>query len=171
MQADKPVGDTLAAPASVRARILGDVEGPQDEELIFAASSIINEITSPTYTGEAVVREVRTENGSYTLRGSRISRTDGLHPVVLVYTESKDVPVIASPKQRLRERFGLTRKESEVALLLAAEKSNEQIADALFISRHTARHHTQSILAKLGVQSRRDVAEVMSKAESEGLGV
>jgi len=164
MRADRPNVGMAPTPVSVRDRILGDLEGAQDEALIFAASSIINEITATGYEGGPVVREVRTETGAYTLRGNRLPRADG-RPVVMVYTESVDVPVIASPKQRLRERFGLTRKESLVALLLATQKSNEQIARELVISAHTARHHTQNVLGKLGVSSRRDVAAVLGKAE------
>lgn len=54
----------------------------------------------------------------------------------------------------LCERYGLTRRELEVAKLLARGKSNAAIAGELRISGHTARHHTQRILAKLEVHSR-----------------
>jgi DNA-binding NarL/FixJ family response regulator len=54
----------------------------------------------------------------------------------------------------LCERYGLTRRELEVARLLARGKSNAVIADELRISGHTARHHTQRILSKLAVHSR-----------------
>jgi DNA-binding NarL/FixJ family response regulator len=51
-------------------------------------------------------------------------------------------------------QFGLTRRELEVARLLARGKSNATIAKELRISGHTARHHTQRILSKLAVHSR-----------------
>jgi len=54
----------------------------------------------------------------------------------------------------LRERFGLTKRELEVAQLLAKGRSNQAIARELKISAHTARHHTQRILSKLEVHSR-----------------
>jgi DNA-binding NarL/FixJ family response regulator len=54
----------------------------------------------------------------------------------------------------LQERYGLTRRELEVATLLAQGRTNTAIANALHISTHTARHHTQRILGKLGVHSR-----------------
>ena len=38
--------------------------------------------------------------------------------------------------------------------LVAAGKSNHEIAKALVISDHTARRHLQNIFAKLGVSSR-----------------
>ena len=50
--------------------------------------------------------------------------------------------------------YGLTAREVEVATLLAHGRSNSAIAETLQISTHTARHHTQRILAKLGVHSR-----------------
>jgi DNA-binding NarL/FixJ family response regulator len=55
-------------------------------------------------------------------------------------------------------RFGLTRRESDVARLLARGQSNASIARQLRISAHTARHHTQSILSKLAVHSRGEAA-------------
>lgn len=62
----------------------------------------------------------------------------------------------ASPSRGayLQDRYGLTRRELEVATLLAQGRTNSAIADALHISSHTARHHTQRILGKLGVHSR-----------------
>jgi DNA-binding NarL/FixJ family response regulator len=54
----------------------------------------------------------------------------------------------------LVQRFGLTRREVQVAMRLAQGRSNHAIAAELRISAHTARHHTQRILSKLGVHSR-----------------
>jgi DNA-binding NarL/FixJ family response regulator len=51
-------------------------------------------------------------------------------------------------------QYGLTPRETEVAALLAQGRSNTAIATALQISSHTARHHTQRVLTKLGVHSR-----------------
>jgi DNA-binding CsgD family transcriptional regulator len=59
-------------------------------------------------------------------------------------------------------RFGLTPQESRVALLLADQRSNREIADRLGVSVHTARHHTERVLAKLQVHSRYDVKRAIS---------
>jgi DNA-binding CsgD family transcriptional regulator len=60
----------------------------------------------------------------------------------------------------------LSPREREVLRLLSAGRSDNQIADALFITRRTASKHVSSILAKLGVQSRTAAAAV---AHRDGL--
>lgn len=57
-------------------------------------------------------------------------------------------------EDNMMEQFGLTRREAQVASLLSQGRSNQSIARELEISEHTARHHTQRILAKLSVHSR-----------------
>jgi DNA-binding NarL/FixJ family response regulator len=57
-------------------------------------------------------------------------------------------------RAHLQTRYGLTRREVQVAVLLAQGRSNSRIAQDLRISAHTARHHTQRILSKLEVHSR-----------------
>jgi DNA-binding NarL/FixJ family response regulator len=49
---------------------------------------------------------------------------------------------------------GLTQREAEVLRLVAAGKSNREIAAALVISEHTVARHLQNMFAKLGVSSR-----------------
>jgi DNA-binding NarL/FixJ family response regulator len=52
----------------------------------------------------------------------------------------------------------LTRREREVATLVARGLTNAQIADALVISPGTARIHVERILGKLGLTSRVQIA-------------
>jgi DNA-binding CsgD family transcriptional regulator len=68
-------------------------------------------------------------------------------------------PAGAPPADELA-RFGLTEREREVLLLLAAGRSNPEIARALFISAKTASVHVSNILAKLGVSGRVEAAAV-----------
>jgi DNA-binding NarL/FixJ family response regulator len=56
--------------------------------------------------------------------------------------------------------FGLTDREREVLRLLAAGRSNPEIARELFISPKTASVHVSNILAKLGVSGRVEAAAV-----------
>ncbi|WP_167880571.1 helix-turn-helix transcriptional regulator [Nocardioides guangzhouensis] len=57
----------------------------------------------------------------------------------------------------------LTRREREVAELVAAGLGNPEIANRLFITRKTVEHHVSSILAKLGLTGR---AELVARAPS-----
>jgi DNA-binding CsgD family transcriptional regulator len=52
----------------------------------------------------------------------------------------------------------LTRREQQIAGLIATGRSNQEIADALVISRRTAESHVEHILAKLGFTSRTQIA-------------
>ena len=52
----------------------------------------------------------------------------------------------------------LSLRELEVLRLLAAGRSNQQIADQLVISLHTVRHHVSNIFNKIGVANRTEAA-------------
>jgi ATP/maltotriose-dependent transcriptional regulator MalT len=56
--------------------------------------------------------------------------------------------------------LGLTAREVEVLVLVAAGKTNRQIAEALFISVKTASAHVSSLLLKLGVANRSEAGAV-----------
>lgn len=58
----------------------------------------------------------------------------------------------------LRERYGLSPREADVAVLLARGLSDRDIAAKLVISWHTARRHSERVLRKLGLASRAEVA-------------
>jgi DNA-binding NarL/FixJ family response regulator len=56
--------------------------------------------------------------------------------------------------------LGLTDREQEVIVLVAAGWTNQQIADALFITRKTASVHVSNLLGKLGAQNRSEAAAI-----------
>jgi DNA-binding NarL/FixJ family response regulator len=57
------------------------------------------------------------------------------------------------------EVSGLTGREQEVLSLVAEGATDQEIADTLSISLHTAKSHMRNILAKLHVSSRREAAK------------
>jgi DNA-binding CsgD family transcriptional regulator len=68
-----------------------------------------------------------------------------------------------SAAEAQRDPLGLTDREAEVIRLVAAGRSNQQIADALFITRKTASVHVSNILAKLGVANRVEAAAIAQR--------
>jgi DNA-binding NarL/FixJ family response regulator len=57
-------------------------------------------------------------------------------------------------------RQQLTPHERQVGHLTAPGLSNRQIAEQLFVSRHTVSYHLHKIYAKLGITSRADLREL-----------
>ena len=64
----------------------------------------------------------------------------------------------ASPSAALRS---LSAREQEIAVLVAAGKTNREIAGELFVSEHTVRNQLVNIFAKLGVSRRTELARVV----------
>jgi ATP/maltotriose-dependent transcriptional regulator MalT len=67
------------------------------------------------------------------------------------------VPTGAQPATRAHPA-GLTRREREVLEFICAGRTNGEISEHLVISLRTVDHHVSSVLAKLGVPSRRAAA-------------
>ncbi|MGW0820820.1 helix-turn-helix transcriptional regulator [Streptomyces sp. NPDC002845] len=67
--------------------------------------------------------------------------------------------------------LGLTSRERDVLRLVAAGRSNRQIAEELFISPKTASVHVSNILGKLGVSGRGEAAAVAHRLRLFAAGV
>jgi len=64
-----------------------------------------------------------------------------------------------SPTGSITSQY-LTTREKQVMALLAQEKTNEQIANALHVSTHTIRKHVHKIFQKLQISSRAQLSRV-----------
>jgi DNA-binding CsgD family transcriptional regulator len=62
-----------------------------------------------------------------------------------------------------RNEGALSSREREVAQLLAQGKTNQEIADDLFISSHTVAAHVARILAKTGCKNRTEAAAYIER--------
>jgi non-specific serine/threonine protein kinase len=76
------------------------------------------------------------------------------------------VPVPEQQRQPDERPERLTRREREVALLVARGLTNGQIALELSVSRSTANNHVASILRKLGLRSRAQIAVWVTERRS-----
>lgn len=98
---------------------------------------------------------VRAQANTYHMQGCLLPVSLAPVPAVLV-TLAPLRPTLPSV-HALRDRYDLTPQQARVALLLARRYTNREIAAALHVSEHTARHHVEAVLAKLGLSSRRAV--------------
>lgn len=106
--------------------------------------------------GNPPFRQVRTAQSVYRLHGLLLGEeTMGrrVHAAIVISAAARR----AMSAAELRDRYGLTEREAAIARLLGAGRSTKEIAEALAISSHTARHHTENIMRKLGVHRRAEV--------------
>ena len=74
--------------------------------------------------------------------------------------EQADAAVAPGAPPSPAASFGLTRRETEVLVLVAEGRTNRQIGQALFISEKTSSLHVSHILSKLGVAGRGEAAAI-----------
>jgi DNA-binding NarL/FixJ family response regulator len=94
---------------------------------------------------------------AYDALGNRDAATLELDAAEAVFTRlgaAPDAKRTASLRSRTRLPDGLTEREAEVLALVAAGKTNREIADALVISEKTVARHLSNIFTKLDLPSR-----------------
>ncbi len=69
-----------------------------------------------------------------------------------------DVPPLTERQKAMQKYGGLTRRERQVALLIAQGLSNREIADQLVLSRRTVEGHVSRIFSRLGFSTRAQIA-------------
>jgi predicted ATPase/DNA-binding CsgD family transcriptional regulator len=99
-------------------------------------------------------REIRSALGQQGLeRADCLSASIDVDAVIAA-AMSWELTASATGPSASERPFGLSPREREVLRLMAAGRTNQQIADELFISVRTAANHVGSILTKLEVPSR-----------------
>lgn len=114
-----------------------------------------------TRNGVGAPVTVETRRGVYTLLAVPWPQPDGVVTLGIgLATVSGNLAVDPS----VRQRFGLTPRESDVASRLAAGASSREVAESLGMSVHTARRHTERVLQKCNVRRRAGVAAALCAA-------
>src|SRR5829696_7670873 len=101
--------------------------------------------------------------------GKAMSLGQAIEYALLVEEEREPPTLVPVPEQQPPpgERMeGLTRREREVALLVARGLTNRQIASELSVSTSTANNHVARILRKLGLRSRAQIAAWVTERRS-----
>jgi len=86
-------------------------------------------------------------------------------PDVLAYVLGESEPAAQAQPDALAR---LSRREMEVARLIAGGATNREIAAALFVAERTAKTHIEHILNKLGVGSRAQIAVWLTQHQHPG---
>jgi DNA-binding CsgD family transcriptional regulator len=122
--------------------------------------------TATNRSGDVAVRSVHVGAVVYRLRGSIVGESLlGARPAVLVTVTTLAAEPLSD--DALRTEYGLTTREIEVARLVAAGLSNNEIAERLGVRFFTARNHVERTLAKLGVTSRHRVGPLLRNEVEE----
>ena len=69
----------------------------------------------------------------------------------------------------ITNRYGLSRREEDVLILLAQAKTSSDIADELCVSIPTVKTHTQSIYQKIGIHSKSELLEIIGYPHTSGI--
>jgi DNA-binding CsgD family transcriptional regulator len=128
--------------------------GRSVQQICFAQSLQVSEMSPAAF-------EKRAGGTTYRVTACVVSDADGQNCPSILVTVHRVGQNLASSTGLLRDRFDLTQRETEVAVLLADRYSNHELAERLGISEHTARHHTESVMRKLGVADRRQLRQAV----------
>ncbi|WP_299536734.1 LuxR C-terminal-related transcriptional regulator [Ulvibacterium sp.] len=103
-------------------------------------------------------------------------------PIILFYFLSNFIPLLylklnsdvvfipvyagipnTEKKEMLFKEYRITKREREIVDAICEGKTNQQIADELFISLQTVKDHTHRIYSKIGINSRMKLVQLLSK--------
>ncbi len=121
--------------------------------------SSIKLIILSTYNEDHLVDKAKQVGiNGYLLKNS--SKDDLLQTIRLVINNQSAFPYLEPKKENIFDKedtflkqFNLTKRETEIILLLKNNLTNQQIADQLFLSIYTVETHRKNIMQKLGLKT------------------
>lgn len=146
MDLSMPRLDGLSTTATIKQR------HPRIEVVVFTTSAEGDRIRAAIEAGAAgyVLKDASSEEVALAVRAARAGKTH-LDPSVARH-------LALSLAARGAAEQALSSREREVLVLVARGRSNQEIANALFITERTARTHVSNILRKLKLPSRTQAA-------------
>jgi DNA-binding CsgD family transcriptional regulator len=106
---------------------------------------------------------VRTALATFETMGAKPAHAQAIHRLRALGVRDLP-PVRRGPRASTRANpAGLTRREVEVLALLADGLRNAEIAERLYLTPKTVRHHVSAIFGKLGVETRTEAARAASQ--------
>jgi ATP/maltotriose-dependent transcriptional regulator MalT len=171
LQVCRALHDLLAAPEALGFlawTAAADQDYPRAARLLGAADRQVRDIGRPSFDVPLADRREQCEAATRKAlgdsaydnahrRGSELNLDDAV-----AYALGEEKPAAEQPPER-GELPSLTRREREVAELVAQGLSNKEIAARLVIAQRTAESHVDKILSKLGFSSRAQVAAWYAK--------
>jgi DNA-binding CsgD family transcriptional regulator/GAF domain-containing protein len=144
---------------------------PEAERWLAELGGAVAELPLPSPLVSVALRARAMAAGGDALPRARVRTVRGqwllLHASVLRGEPGGRVAVMIEPARRAEiasivvEAHGLTERERHVTALLTRGLSIEEIAQTLWVSRHTVRDHVKAIFAKLGVKSRPELTAML----------
>ena len=160
--------------------VLMDIQMPGGDglsaaEKILAADSAARVVFLTTFSDDDyIVRALRLGARGYLIKQDVATIAPALRSVmagqsVLEGEVLARAAELSASAQRLRQgepqMRGFTEREREVVRAIADGMSNAEVAEALYMSEGTVRNHISSILAKLGLRNRTQIAVYYNRGE------
>ena len=120
--------------------------------------SLNGQLFFPNESGRLVVKAISI--------GSLHPRRENTHILIMIEPQEQE----AEPDlEEAALGFQISRREMEVLKLICRGLTNQAIAEALFISRHTVKDHVKHIMRKTGLSSRQQIsANFLNRPNNQG---
>jgi len=127
-----------------------------DEYLFDALAAGVSGFLLKTSRAEQLIDAVRTVAAGDALLGPDVTRAVMQRATQLPRPRGTDAPELSSSHalRAAMDQAGLTEREREVLELVAAGRSNGEIAAELFLGEATIKTHVSNLLQKLGARDR-----------------
>lgn len=134
------------------------IDRPEPLAFAFRAEENASEADQKNGNGGQEESGANTNSEKPSSLGNEAPKTESPEPPSLSIVEAAD-----SVSQTLSARYGLTSRESEIAVLIARGYSVRRIAEMLVLSPNTVQGYSKCVYRKLGVHSKQSVIDIANE--------